>query len=114
MAAGTASISTVEKRGAVPPGMYRPTRSMGTGRWMQRTPGAVSTQISCGRWASWKARMFSSAAAMARRTGSLTLSEASRISSALTSMASSGRLSISSESARRASSPCSRTRRRMS
>ena len=41
--AGVASIRTVEKRGAVPPGMYSPTFSMGTAFCQQVTPGTVST-----------------------------------------------------------------------
>jgi len=48
-------MRTVEKRGALPPGIYRPTREIGTGFWMQTTPGAVSTRISRGSWARWKA-----------------------------------------------------------
>ena len=111
--AGRASMSTVEKRGALPPGMYRPTRPMGTGRWMQVTPGAVSKRISRGCWAWWKERMFLSAWEIASFTSRETFSPACRISAWLTSMASSGRPSISRERARRAWSPCSFTRCRM-
>ena len=84
-AAGTASISTVENRGALPPGMYRPTRRIGTGRWMQTTPGAVSTRISRGIWAPWKASMFFLAARIASRTGSATSLQAASTSAAVTS-----------------------------
>ena len=37
--AGTASINTVEKSGAVPPGIYNPTFSMATAFCQQVTPG---------------------------------------------------------------------------
>ena len=43
--AGVASISTVEKSGAVPPGMYSPTFSMATLFCQHTTPGAVSTFV---------------------------------------------------------------------
>ena len=59
--AGTASISTVEKSGAWPPGTYSPTRRIGTARCMQRTPGIVSMRTSCGNWARWKASMLAAA-----------------------------------------------------
>jgi len=41
--AGSASMSTVEKSGELPPGIYNPTRLTGTGRCSQMMPGAVST-----------------------------------------------------------------------
>ena len=41
--AGTANIRTVEKRGAVPPGIYKPTFSIATAFCQQVTPGVVST-----------------------------------------------------------------------
>ena len=41
--AGVASINTVEKSGAVPPGMYNPTRSIGNCFCQHTTPGDVST-----------------------------------------------------------------------
>ena len=77
---------------------------------MQRTPGAVSTSISLGICASWKARMLAAAAAMASLTAAGTSSEASRISSADTSKRSGTKPSISAASAFRASSPSLRTR----
>ena len=40
--AGTASIKTVENRGAVPPGMYSPTFSIPTAFCQQTTPAVVS------------------------------------------------------------------------
>ena len=40
--AGMASINTVEKRGAVPPGIYNPTFSMPTDFLQHFTPGIVS------------------------------------------------------------------------
>ena len=51
MRAGTANINTVENRGAVPPGIYNPTRSIGTAFCQQFTPGAVSTLIGSKRCA---------------------------------------------------------------
>ena len=108
--AGTASISTVENRGAVPPGIYSPTERIGTGFWMHRTPGAVSTSTCLGIWASWKARMLAAAAAMASFTSCGTSSDASRISSAETSKRSGTKPSISAASSLKASSPPSRTR----
>ena len=41
--AGTPSINTVENKGAVPPGMYKPTDSIGRFSCQQRTPSCVST-----------------------------------------------------------------------
>jgi len=38
--AGIAVINTVEARQAVPPGMYKPTRSSGVTRQRSRTPGS--------------------------------------------------------------------------
>src|SRR5688572_7594804 len=41
--AGMASISTVENKGAEPPGMYIPTLEIGTDFLQHVTPGVVST-----------------------------------------------------------------------
>ncbi len=48
MRAGIASIKTVENKGAVPPGMYKPTRLMGMLFCQHSTPGMVSVRISRG------------------------------------------------------------------
>ena len=56
--AGVASISTVEKRGAVPPGMYSPTFSMGTAFCQQVTPGRVVIFFPWNTCAAWKVWMF--------------------------------------------------------
>ena len=52
--AGVASISTVENSGADPPGIYRPTESIGRVTCWQRTPGCVSTSTGGSRCALWK------------------------------------------------------------
>ena len=49
--AGVASIRTVEKSGAVPPGIYNPTRSIGNCFCQHTTPGAVSTLQADISWA---------------------------------------------------------------
>ena len=49
--AGVASIRTVEKSGAVPPGIYNPTRSIGNCFCQHTTPGAVSTLQADMSWA---------------------------------------------------------------
>ena len=113
MLAGTASISTVLKRGAVPPGIYSPTFPMGTGFWMQRTAGVVHTSTVEGICAVWKALMLDAASAMASLTFGLTRAQASAISSRLSRSDSGARPSISSASSFRALSPPVRTRSRM-
>ncbi|KAF5028866.1 hypothetical protein DSECCO2_654560 [anaerobic digester metagenome] len=45
--AGIASINSVEKRGAVPPGIYSPTLSIALLLRMHLTPGDVSISVSC-------------------------------------------------------------------
>ena len=69
--AGMQSMSTVEGRGAVPPGIYTPTFSMGVTFWPRRMPGLslmTNPFCTCRRW---KARMFSAASSStARRPGS--------------------------------------------
>ena len=111
--AGTASISTVEKSGADPPGMYSPTRRIGTARCRQRTPGVVSTSTGRHRWAAWNVSMFRAAAATACFSSSDTASAASAISSGETSSEASSTPSISFVSLRSASSPSVRTASRM-
>ena len=46
--AGAANINTVENRGAVPPGIYKPIFSIGTAFCQQLIPFIVSTAISSG------------------------------------------------------------------
>ena len=82
--AGVASMSTVLNSGAVPPGMYRPTRSIGTLLCQQLTPGIVSVFTPSKRCALWKARMFSYASRMALFSSSPTLCHASAISPSVT------------------------------
>ncbi len=48
--AGIANIKTVEKRGAVPPGIYNPTFSIGIAFLQQVTPAIVSTFFSSTCW----------------------------------------------------------------
>ncbi|CUQ31937.1 Uncharacterised protein [Segatella copri] len=48
--AGVASIRTVLKRGAVPPGIYNPTFSIATLFCQQVTPGQVSTFTPSNFW----------------------------------------------------------------
>jgi hypothetical protein len=50
MRAGTASMSTEENSGAVPPGMYSPTFSMATLLRQHATPGMVSTTTGASAW----------------------------------------------------------------
>ena len=50
--AGTTFISTLETSGAMPPGTYRPTRSMGTRRWVTVPPGTTSVVTSASSSAS--------------------------------------------------------------
>ncbi len=59
--AGIPSIRTVENNGAVPPGMYSPTFSMGTSRYQQRIPGAVSMTSAAPIPARWNFSMFDAA-----------------------------------------------------
>ena len=75
--AGTANIRTVEKRGAVPPGMYRPTFSMATAFCQQVTPGAVSTFFPVKRCEAWNISILSFAWRMACFSSSGTSSLAS-------------------------------------
>src|SRR5690606_40167579 len=63
--AGTASINTVENNGAVPPGMYKPTFSMGRFSCQQVTPLVVSKLILLVFCALWKDKMFSFAKSIA-------------------------------------------------
>src|SRR5574344_1035416 len=49
--AGIASIRTVEKSGAVPPGMYSPTFVIGLASCQHVTPGVVSIFLNSGSWA---------------------------------------------------------------
>ena len=56
--AGVASMSTVLNRGAVPPGIYNPTRSIATLFCQHVTPGCVSTFTPTNFCDSWKVLMF--------------------------------------------------------
>ena len=56
--AGVASIRTVEKRGAVPPGMYNPTFSVATAFCQQVTPGSVVIFFPWNTCAAWNVRML--------------------------------------------------------
>ena len=56
--AGTPSINTVLKSGAVPPGTYSPTFSMATDLRQQVTPAMVLIFFGGCFWYSWKTRMF--------------------------------------------------------
>jgi hypothetical protein len=57
--AGTPNISAVLGSTAVPPGMYRPTASIGLENRLQRTPGIVSTCSGLfSSWAAWNFWMF--------------------------------------------------------
>ena len=82
--AGVASMRTVENNGAVPPGIYRPTFSMGTLFCQQVTPGAVSTFTPLNCCALWKELMLAWASSIASRSSSGTMVHASSISSSLT------------------------------
>src|ERR1700730_4064293 len=55
MRAGTASMITVEGRGALPAGTYRPTALRGRSSCSQRTPGSMSSASGWGNWAAWNA-----------------------------------------------------------
>src|SRR6266513_3917345 len=69
MRAGTASMTTVEGRGAEPAGTYSPTADMGRMIRSQRTPGIVSNAsgcMTCAEWNSWTFAMAHSSAAICR------------------------------------------------
>jgi hypothetical protein len=53
--AGIANMSTVENNGALPPGMYKPTRDIGRFSIQQSTPALVLTRMGPVFWAAWKA-----------------------------------------------------------
>ena len=67
MLAGTASISAVEGRGAVPAGTYSPTDSSATVMRSQTTPGAVSSRNGGSFCSSWKRVIVSIARSSAAR-----------------------------------------------
>ena len=63
--AGMANISTVEKSGAVPPGMYKPTFSMPTLFCQHFTPGVVSITFVSNFCAAWNLVMLAAACSIA-------------------------------------------------
>lgn len=93
MRAGVASISTVENSGADPPGIYRPTESIGRVTCWQRTPGCVSTSTAGSRCALWKVSTLATATAIACLMSSPSRAQAAAICSALTRSAATSALS---------------------
>ena len=87
--AGITSISTVEARGAVPPGTYTPARCMGRIFWPITTPGRSFSMKELRFCLEWKARMFSAAVlstlknsgSAARTAASISSSDTARLSS---------------------------------
>ena len=82
--AGTANINTVENKGAVPPGIYKPTFSIATAFCQQVTPGVVSTFFPSKRCEAWNFSIFAFAVRIACFKSSATKASASRISSSET------------------------------
>ena len=112
--AGIASISTVENKGADPPGIYSPTFSMATDFRTHLTPGTVCIFTGSAFCAAWNIYILSYAAAMALFSSAETSCDAISISSGLTSIpCERSTESISSESAIRALSPSEHTREMM-
>ncbi len=105
MRAGVASISTVEKSGAEPPGIYRPTDETGRVTCWQRTPGWVSTSTGGSVCAEWNVSIFLTAAVIACFNSSLRRAPAAAISSGVTRSAVTSVLSNLALYSRRASSP---------
>ena len=114
MRAGVASINTVEKSGAEPPGIYNPTEATGRVTCWQRTPGCVSTSTGGSFCAVWKVSIFFTATAIACFSSSLRRSLAAAISSADTFSAVTVVLSNFALYSRRASSPRAFTLSRIS
>ena len=79
-----ANINTVENKGAVPPGIYKPTFSIATAFCQQVTPGVVSTFFPSKRCEAWNFSIFAFAVRIACFKSSATKASASRISSSET------------------------------
>ena len=108
-AAGMASISRVENRGAVPAGTYSPAAWIGRQTRRERTPGVVSIQsLSTGLVASWKRRTFSAAVFSAASSSCVTAARASATTSGVMTRRRGGTPSSFTHQSFRAASPRSR------